>query len=78
MKSPKEDMQVMKAIKIYLEKNNLVLCDNAEYEWGIDHVAVYAEGVKVLIVGLPPLSNYSVRKADYADEHLLPRKSIAI
>ena len=62
---------LQQALKTYLLENEMVLPDTARYESGIDCVCIYISGDRVLIIGLPPLSNYVVRGTEHTNKHLL-------
>ena len=53
------------AISNYVEKHSLVLPDNLTYGGGIDFFDVRVNNVPVLIVCLPPVSNYNVRETEH-------------
>ena len=70
MWDPKKDKKLQNAVNVYLSENDLKLNDNAEYEAGIDFVSIEIEGVPVLEVNLPPVSNYLVQETEYTDKYL--------
>ena len=67
---PKTDEKLQKAVRDYLTNHNLVLGDNAEYKPIIDGVDIMVSGFPVLMIGLPPVSNYSVRETKYTNKYL--------
>ena len=70
MWNPKTDKKLNAAILTYLYKNGLTMDNNAEYLPGIDHVCIRVDGKPVLRVGLPPVSNYSIRETEYTNKYL--------
>ena len=68
--NPKEDVELQEAIKNYAIAHGLYLPSNVEYDPVIDGVYVYISGHPVLIIGLPPVSNYSIHETEYTDKYL--------
>ena len=73
--NPKEDMELQQAIKNYLADHDLYLDPQAEYKPVIDGVYICVSGHIVLMVGLPPVSNYSIDETEYTDKYM--RKKVA-
>ena len=78
VRNPEENPELMKAVEDYLSANGLALPDNAEFGYMIDGVYVDVDNETVLTIGLPPVSNYPVRKTEYTDRYLLIRKPAAV
>ena len=74
----KEHREMQHALYTYLLECNLTLSDNVSFESGIDCVFVLVDDDPVLIIGLPPVSNYTVRETAHTDKHLRPGKSVAV
>jgi len=70
-----KDKNLQRSIQNYAEKHGLFLPDKILYVPGIDYVSVEIEGNPVFIVGLPPVSNYSIRETEYTDKYM--RKKVA-
>ena len=70
MWEPKNDANLIKAVNKFLEKNGWVLPDYAVFEPIIDGVDIYIGNDLILMVGLPPVSNYSITKTEFAEKHL--------
>ena len=58
----KNNQDFQNAILNYTKANNLVLPDNITYSAGIDFFDVRVNNIPVLIVCLPPVSNYEVEE----------------
>jgi hypothetical protein len=69
----KNHKELQEAVSGYLDAHDVQLPDDAEFASGIDSVWVYAFGEPVLIVGLPPVSQYPVRATEHT--HLLYRQA---
>ena len=67
---PEEDPKAMKALNDYLFAQGLSLPDNATYEYIIDGIYVCVEDHPVLVIGLPPVSNYPVEKTEYTGKYI--------
>jgi len=76
--NPKEDPVLQQAINNYLIEHDLYLNPQAEYEPVIDGVYVCVSGYTVLRIGLPPVSNYSIRETEYTDEYMRLPKAVAV
>ena len=70
--------EIQNAIKVFLKKNNLALTGKERFSWGIDCVGVFADGLLVLNIGLPPVSNYPVSETEYTRKYLKAAKPIAV
>jgi hypothetical protein len=70
MQNWKEDVEFQNALQKYLCEHSLTLPENAEYRSAIDGVFIYTDKDMVLRVGLPPVSNYSVRETEYTDKYM--------
>ena len=75
---PKKDEKLQNAIQTYLFEHNLVLSSNAEYDTIIDGVDVLIDGYVVLMVGLPPVSNYNIRETEYTSKYMRLVEPIAV
>ena len=64
----KKDFQ--NAISDYAKEHDLVLPDDVTYSFGIDFFDVRVDDKPVLIVTLPPVSNYRVRETEHTREIL--------
>ena len=53
------------AILSYVKKHGLILPDNLTYGGGIDFFDVRVNDIPVLVVSLPPVSNYNVRETEH-------------
>lgn len=74
----KEEKDFQDALQAYLREHDLVLLDDAVYESGIDCVGVFVQDVPVLIVGLPPPSNYRVEETEHTDKYLRTPVAVAV
>ena len=74
MWKPEEDMALQQAINGYLVKNGLSLIGDVTYDPCIDGVDVCVSGNPVLMIGLPPVSNYSIHETEYTNKFLRTRK----
>ena len=72
------DTNIQKAISDYIEKHELTLPRRAVFEWGIDCVGVFVDTNLVLSVGLPPVSNYTVRETEHTRQYLRKKEPIAV
>ena len=61
----RNDKDFQSAITNYAAMHDLVLPDNVTYSYGIDFFDVRVDNVPVLIVTLPPVSNYRVRETEH-------------
>ena len=61
----KSNKDFQNAISNYAKAHNLVLPDNITYDGGIDFFDVRVDDKPVLIVCLPPVSNYNVRETEH-------------
>ena len=77
MWNPKEDKALINAISDYVSTNNLILDEKHELTPIIDGVFVEVDGKPVLIVGLPPVSNYNVRETEHTRRYLKAKKTVA-
>ena len=66
----KDHKELQGALQAYLTEHDLTLPYNTRYESGIDCVAVIVQDDPVLIIGLPPVSNYHVRETEHTDKYL--------
>ena len=74
----KENKDLQNAIKKYLTEHDLVMPDGVSYGFGIDFTTVKVDGVKVLIIGQPPTSNYEIEVTEHTHKYLLPRLKVAV
>ena len=58
---PKKDEALQSALKEYLDEHNLSLNDNDEFITCDDTVIIRLGEDFLLIIGLPPASNYEIR-----------------
>ena len=70
--------EIQQAINAFLEKNSLALTGRERFSWGIDCVGVFADGLLILDIGLPPISNYPVSETEHTRKYLQPAKPIAV
>ena len=70
----KEHKELQEAVKNYLIEYDLGLEHQFEYDPIIDGVYVCVSGHPVLLVGLPPVSNYSIDETEYTDKYLRKAK----
>ena len=63
--NPREDKELQAAIEDYLVKHKYTLDRNFDYIAGIDYVSVELDGVSVLVVNLPPISDYVVEETEH-------------
>ena len=61
----KNNKDFQNAITNYTKMHDLVLPDNVTYNAGIDFFDVRINNIPVLIVCLPPVSNYKVRETEH-------------
>ena len=78
MWNPKEDKKVQSAVQKYLLAMGLTVDGETEFLAGIDHVCVRVNGVPVLAIGLPPVSNYLVEETEHTRKYLRTKLPIAI
>ena len=78
MQNPRDNKELMEAVHSYLKTNNLYLNEQAVFEWGIDCVCIFVDNREVLIVSLPPLSNYRIRETEYTDRYMRARQHAAV
>jgi len=74
----KNDINLQNAIRQYAKKYNLLLPKNLRYFPSIDCVYVYLHDKPVLIISLPPVSNYIVDETEYTDKYLKQTETIAV
>ena len=74
---PENDPNIIKAVDNYLKTHDLALPDDVVYEPIIDGVFICIEDNPVLVVGLPPVSNYPVRETEHTDKYLRTPKTAA-
>jgi hypothetical protein len=70
VRRPEENPCLMKAVDDYLNAKGLFLPANAKYEYIIDGVFISVNGLPVLTVGLPPVSNYPVDETEHTYKYL--------
>ena len=70
--------EIQNAINVFLKKNNLALTGQERFSWGIDCVGVFADGLLVLNIGLPPISNYPVSETEHTRKYLQAANPIAV
>ena len=66
----KDDKELQEALQAYLTERDLILPDDVEYESSIDCVLVMAQDKPIFIIGLPPVSNYTVRETMHTAKYL--------
>ena len=74
----KEHKELQEALQAYLAEHDLVLPDNTRYESGIDCVAVIVQDVVIFWIGLPPPSEYEVKKTEHTDKYLRSYMAVAV
>ena len=78
VRNPEENPELMVAVNDYLVKKGLSLPDNAKFGYMIDGVYIDVEHNTVLIVGLPPVSNYEIEETEQTSKYLRPHMAIAV
>ena len=68
--NPKNNVKLQESLRSYLLEHSMILPDDVEYSPIIDGVWVLVEDKVVLTIGLPPVSNYSVRETEHTDKYL--------
>jgi len=76
--NPNEDKRAMQAANEYLLKHGLSLPDNVTYEYIIDGIYICVNDTPVLVIGLPPVSDYPVRGTEYTNQYLHRKETIAV
>jgi hypothetical protein len=66
----KADKELQQAIQAYLKRHNLTIDPDFVCKTGIDCVFVCVDDKRVLVVGLPPVSNYEIDETEYTDMYL--------
>ena len=74
----KNNDDLNKAVNEYTNKHGLSLPDTALYVPGIDFVSIEINGVSVLIINLPPVSNYSIDETEHTSRYLRSAKALAV
>ena len=72
--NPADNPKLMKAVNDYLTSRGLVLPHNVRYGYMIDAAYVEVDDKTVLVIGLPPVSNFPVRETEYTNRYLRPAK----
>ena len=78
MERPEDDQRAMKAISDYLSIRGLYLPNNIKYEYVIDGIYALVDDCPVLMIGLPPVSNYPVEETEHTRKYLRTKLPIAI
>ena len=65
-----EYTEFQQALKAHLIKRSMRLDADFVFEFGIDCVFVYIEDKPVLIVGLPPVSDYEIDETEHTAQYL--------
>ena len=73
----KKNQLLQDAIRKYIDKHDLIMPTNIDYGFGIDFFDVWVKGEQVLIIGLPPNSNYEVFSTEHTSKYLKKRAKIA-
>jgi len=76
MRNPEENPKVTEAVNKYLSAKGLSLPDNAKYEYVIDGVYVCVDDYPVLVIGLPPVSDYPVHETKHTSTLLRAKKAV--
>ena len=76
--NPKNDKKVIEAVNNYLLANDLILPNDVVYEYIIDGIYVCVKKQPVLIIGLPPVSDYSIEETEYTNTYLRVTNAIAV
>ena len=71
------DRDFQNAISNYAKKHNLVIPDEVTYTFGIDFYDVRVDNKPVLIVSLPPVSNYVVDETEHTRKLLKTTRETA-
>jgi hypothetical protein len=72
----KNHKELQAAVHEYVKRNNLHLARDAVYESSIDCVLVYVSNHPVLVVGLPPVSQYPVEETEYTDIYMREKRAV--
>ena len=74
----KNNKDMQKAVRDYTSKHGLLLPSGVRYAPGIDCVGVFIDDKPIFIIGLPPVSNYSIDETEYTNTYLRPNLPIAV
>ena len=64
------DTAIQSALWSYLSKKELSPTDKMRFEAGLDAVAVVINDEIVLIISLPPVSNYNIYETEHTHKYL--------
>jgi len=78
MERPEDDQRAMKAISDYLSVRGLYFPDNVKFEYVIDGIYALIDDYPILMIGLPPVSNYPVEETEHARKYLRAKLPVAI
>ncbi|MCL2107852.1 MAG: hypothetical protein FWH20_00710 [Oscillospiraceae bacterium] len=70
MWKPENDLQVQKAVQNFMSENKYTFSRPVEYKPLIDGVDVCIDDLPVLMIGLPPVSDYSVMETKHTYKYL--------
>jgi len=65
-----ENEKMQEAIQKYVEEHDLYLPQNITYSFGIDFYDVRVDDKPVLIVSLPPMSDYEIEETKFTRRYL--------
>jgi len=76
-----DDAVIQSAIQSYLIENDLYFAGKMLFSPSIDSVCVYADSYNndpMLLICLPPISNYEIMETEHTRKYIHQRKSIAV
>ena len=69
---------LLNAVNDYFVAYGAIVPEGLKFSPGIDYVEARIDDMPILVIGLPPISNYVARKTEYTDRYLYPQASIAV
>ena len=69
---------VIKAIQDYLAAKGIAMPDDLRFGYIIDGVYAYIGNDPVLMIGLPPVSHYTVYETEYTEKLLCSGTAVAV
>ena len=73
-----KDENLQSSLLHYLAEKGIDLPSNVKFYPGIDFVGVYVHDLCVLMVSLPPISNYIVDETEHTDKYLRKPAQVAV
>jgi len=70
--------ELQNAIKIYFMAHGATMPKGIRFTPGIDYVEARIDDIPILIIGLPPVSDYFVRETEYTNEYTHPQMAVAV